>query len=136
MKRATYFVLGICAAIVLSISVNSLVYPPMAHDFVAAKMMENRAKDRGENPPLLSERMPRFDYGWGVRRIETYARIGSALVLAFCITQLIREERKRSNIMLLIIALSFAGCGRPGDGHENGNDKAEWSILQNLLTSA
>jgi len=35
-------------------------------------------------------------------------------------------------IMLLIIALSSAGCGRPGDGHETGSDKAEWSILQNL----
>ena len=33
---------------------------------------------------------------------------------------------------LLLAAVFFGSCGRPGDGQEGGSDKHEWSILQSL----
>jgi hypothetical protein len=36
--------------------------------------------------------------------------------------------------LLICATLGFimSGCARPGDGQEDGSDKREWSILQNL----
>ena len=39
---------------------------------------------------------------------------------------------KNTALLFLAFPLTFAGCGRAGDGRESFGDKREWSILQRI----